>query len=162
MRLSASQGSGTSSPAGLKVARGVVCDWHPDRTKTRLEASHDGYMRLAQRVTHRRTIHVDHGAGLVSVDDQLSGEGTCRAEAFLHLAPGVSVDSRSETHLELASTGGDHATLAWQGPPPGPGVGTGRVSPSYGVYEDAPVVVATVSGQLPLRFGWRISLSDKR
>jgi heparinase II/III-like protein len=45
--------------------------WSPDDNGGSVTAEHDGYARLSDPVTHRRTLSLDHGAGVVTVTDEL-------------------------------------------------------------------------------------------
>lgn len=69
-----------------RKARTTVHDWHQTDRGAVLTASHDGYARLADPVTHRRRLILD--AGYLTVDDELAGTGAHDVEWRLHLAPG--------------------------------------------------------------------------
>lgn len=61
------------------------------------EASHDGYHRLSQPVTHRRRLEL-RDDGLV-VTDILEGRGVHEIELFFHLFPGAWVEVRLDPRL---------------------------------------------------------------
>ena len=69
-----------------RKAQTTVHDWHRTERGAVLLASHDGYERLADPVTHRRRLILD--AGQLTVDDELAGTGAHDVEWRLHLAPG--------------------------------------------------------------------------
>jgi Heparinase II/III-like protein/Heparinase II/III N-terminus len=50
-----------------------------------IDAEHDGYLRLPEPVTHRRTVHFDRGTGNVSLEDNFRGTGKHQVELFFHL-----------------------------------------------------------------------------
>jgi hypothetical protein len=54
-------------------------------------ATHDGYRRLPDPVTHRRTIHFDKKSGLVRILDRLECRKTHRIELFWHAATACDV-----------------------------------------------------------------------
>lgn len=50
-----------------------------------IDAEHDGYQRLPEPVTHRRTVHFDRASGNVSLEDNFRGTGRHRVELFFHM-----------------------------------------------------------------------------
>jgi hypothetical protein len=80
-------------------ARVQVAEWHSEADFDLLDASHSGYERLPEPVTHRRRIVFRKESFAWLVSDSLEGRGEHLVESFLHLAPGgdVSVPSASET-----------------------------------------------------------------
>ena len=56
-----------------------------------LVASHDGYRRLADPVTHRRTWRYDTASATLTIDDELLCSGDHTAEIFWHFAPECQV-----------------------------------------------------------------------
>jgi Heparinase II/III-like protein/Heparinase II/III N-terminus len=75
-----------------RKADATVHGWHQTEREAVLMASHDGYERLADPVTHWRRLVLD--AGHLTVDDELAGTGVHDVEWRLHLAPGC------EAHLD--------------------------------------------------------------
>jgi hypothetical protein len=57
----------------------------------RLVAEHDGYRRLADPVTHRRELVLDHGTSAVSVVDEVFCRGSHTVEMFWHFAESCEV-----------------------------------------------------------------------
>jgi hypothetical protein len=57
----------------------------------RLVAEHDGYRRLADPVTHRRELCVEHATSAVTVVDELFCRGPHDLEMFWHFAEGCEV-----------------------------------------------------------------------
>ncbi len=72
-------------------ARVQVTRWQSEPTLDVLQASHTGYHRLGDPVTHQRTIVLAKESFAWLVVDRLSGQGEHTMESFLHLAPGVDV-----------------------------------------------------------------------
>jgi hypothetical protein len=124
----------------------------------RLVASHDGFRRLEPPVVHRRAFSLDRAHGGLEILDELLGQGEQRAESFLHLAAGTSVE-RIGDHEFVLSRGEHAATLACWGTS-GVKVTEGWVSDRFGERERAAVLVAHVHGPMPLRFGWRFVPSE--
>lgn len=58
----------------------------------RLVASHDGYLRLADPVRHRRTVSFDAPLRRLTVADELEAGSPHRSEQFWHFAPDVHVE----------------------------------------------------------------------
>jgi hypothetical protein len=121
-------------------------------------ASHNGYARLPQPVTHRRRVaFVKPDYWLVT--DELTGPGEHEASFPFHFAPGVKLapshggwlassnGSRfllmpCASGLEFFVVQGDEATRQ------------GWFSAEYGHRLPAPVLVARTRGRLPMRFHW--------
>jgi hypothetical protein len=137
-----------------QVARPQVLSWEADDEGTRLVAAHDGYRRLPARVTHERSFELGRSSGTLAIRDRLTGTGEVVVRCRVHLAPDADPAPSSERSFELC--GGDVA-LEFDGDGIEVTVEDGEVSPSYGVRVPAPVIVATVSGALPLRLGHRFS-----
>jgi heparinase II/III-like protein len=64
-----------------------VADAHLDR----LVAEHDGYRRLADPVTHRRELLLDHTTSAITVIDELFSRASHEVEMFWHFAEGCEV-----------------------------------------------------------------------
>lgn len=144
-----------------QVATPTVERWLTDEQATCLQASHDGYRRLTQRIVHRRTFRLDHRSGRLRVEDELLGRGRCEAETFLHFASGIALE-RTANGGALAFTKGGRGLAVDQIDEAAPlRLREGKVSASYGAHEMAPVVAASISGTLPLRFGWLIEAAEQ-
>jgi uncharacterized heparinase superfamily protein len=101
--------------------------------RDRFRGSHTGYSRLSRPVTPVRSIELDHHRHSLTVQDTFDGAGHHRLEVPLHLAVGVEATLRSPGHVELLASGrrfvltwDPHEAWALE-------IGSGRVSPSYGV-----------------------------
>lgn len=70
-----------------------------------IEAEHDGYLRLAEPVTHHRTVGFDRATGNVSIEDSFRGTGHHEVELFFHLHEAA----------EVASINNGEAQIAWHG-----------------------------------------------
>ena len=75
--------------------------WEPDANGGRLVASHDGYQRLPDPVTHRRSVTLEADRRTVTVHDELSASGQHVAALYLHFAPGVDVRDVGEGRFDV-------------------------------------------------------------
>ena len=141
-----------------QVAHPRVELWEELEEVVRLRASHDGYRRLAVPVVHRRTFELVRQPASLVVRDELLGSGASDAESFVHLAPestvtklaaGVFRLKRGDVSVSLAFAGVDYVSVT-----------EGWVSDRFGVREAAPVLVAHVSGVLPLAFGYEFTFGQ--
>jgi hypothetical protein len=71
----------------LRHAEATVDEFTCSPALQRLVAHHDGYRRLADPVTHRRTWRYDPAGATLEVCDELLCSGTHTAEIFWHFAP---------------------------------------------------------------------------
>jgi len=65
---------------------------------------HHGYERLADPVTHERTLRLSKRSGALDIVDRLSGRGTHDLLWHFHLAPGVAVEP-GEHGMRLTAPG---------------------------------------------------------
>jgi uncharacterized heparinase superfamily protein len=139
-----------------QVARPRVELWR-DFDQAQLVVTHDGYRRLHPPVTHRRSFVLEPSIDTFEVRDELLGRGDQDAHSFLHLAADTQVTRIGECEFALSR---DHetVTLAFRDTAEVRLV-DGWVSDRYGVRKRAAVLVARVSGSLPLAFGYQFSLA---
>jgi hypothetical protein len=135
-----------------QVARPKLEEWQDSVHSLRLVVSHDGYRRLEPPVVHRRTFELDRSTDRLSVADELLGSGPQVATVLLHLAPGVTVDRLGHDRFTLR-IGNAEITLAFSGPL-AIEVSEDWVSDRYGSRTRAPLISASVAGELPLRCGF--------
>jgi uncharacterized heparinase superfamily protein len=141
-----------------QIARPTVELWSTSGSAIALQASHDGYERLPQRVIHRRRWELPPGGPFLRVRDELLGHGDCQAETFLHLAAPTVATLGADGGVVVTTREGERLHIACDGPVGAVEIRDGWVSTSFGASAKAPVIVATVSGALPLRFGWTLAL----
>ena len=100
--------------------------WTPDH----FEGAHSGYRRLARAVTPVRTIELDRAQHRLVVLDEFEGEGDHLIEIPLQLAQGVTATEAGAGQLALS----DGFRLSWGSTDDWTlEIGTGWISPSYGV-----------------------------
>jgi uncharacterized heparinase superfamily protein len=141
---------------GLFTLRQVACpkleEWQDTAHSLRLVVSHDGYRRLDHPVVHRRTFELDRSTDRLSVADELLGSGWQEATALLHLATGVAVHRLDDARYTLR-TGNEEISLVFSDAITVE-VSEGWVSDRYGNRRRAPMISASATGELPLRFGF--------
>lgn len=135
-------------------ARPAIHEWQSGPLRDVLDASHDGYRRLPQPVTHRRRIEFDKRLRAWRIVDLVHGEGEHLVELFFHpafnfeLGGGVLLKApRADAWL----FGPPEATLRQE---------AGWISRGYGQREPATVLVYTLRGRVPLRLETRIVLAE--
>jgi len=135
-----------------QVARPKLEEWQDTAHSLRLVVSHDGYRRLDPPVVHRRTFELDRSTDRLSVADELLGSGWQEATALLHLATGVAVHRLDDARYTLR-TGNEEISLVFSDAITVE-VSEGWVSDRYGNRTRAPMISASATGELPLRFGF--------
>jgi hypothetical protein len=136
-----------------QAARPKVEEWEVGPGRVRLVVSHDGYRRLKPAAIHRRTFTLDNSTDALAVVDELLGHGLQHAESLIHLAPSVGANRTGNDQflLELADGAVSVAFFGFERVEQT----EGWVSDSYGTRSRAPLLIGHVSGELPLRFGYR-------
>ena len=85
-------GEDQSEPGGkfmwLRKASGGCKSWRTGAEEDVFEGWHDGYMRLADPVMHRRAIGFDKRASLFVIEDSLQMQGRHDVELFFHFSEG--------------------------------------------------------------------------
>jgi hypothetical protein len=87
-------------------ARVHVTQWRSEAGCDILDASHTGYCRLREPVTHRRTIVFSKDPFAWLVVDGIVGSGEHLVESFVHLAPGGELAANAPSlgsHIELTT-----------------------------------------------------------
>lgn len=122
-------------------ARPELRSWEPDR----FQGAHSGYRRLPHPVTPVRTIELDRVRHRLVVLDEFEGEGEHLIEIPLQLAPAVTAAESSPGRVTLSPG----FRLLWDRPSDWTlEIGTGWVSPGYGVRVEATRLVWRRRGPL--------------
>ncbi len=146
------QPDGPFSWTGIPTIR--VGNWRTGKTFSFFAASHDGYTRLADPVTHGRYV-VKIDAGPVLVRDVALGQKEHDLEVLWHFAPHLQVREQSATMLAISDPGsaeGERPILnlivpdetMWR-----LDTTRGLISPAYGALQPAPRVRAHARLRLP-------------
>jgi len=97
-----------SEPGGnflwLRKATARCEAWHSDAARDSLTASHDGYLRLADPLLHRRRIDFLKDSDTILVEDIMECKGRHQIELSWHFDPACAV--RIEGRVVLASVAG--------------------------------------------------------
>ena len=136
-------------------ARPRVLDWQTNSEFDDVVAEHNGYSRLSQPVTHRRSIRFDKRNRFWLIEDEFSGAGSHKLTTRFHfnsgLAPSiydgtavVSHDRKSGARLLVYSPDVDQ-------PPQFEELFTSR---NYGEKRPSPAAAWQVVAQMPLRLRW--------
>lgn len=150
-----------SVPAGkflwLHHARARCDRWESTPERDRWEAAHDGYHRLDDPVTHRRSIELDKFARRIIVTDELSCRGEHGVEMFWHFGEAWHVTgggrsfeaacNRRRVGVELDSMLAGEVVVGDEARP------AGWLSHRYGVRTACPTLVAQcrIQGDTRLR-----------
>jgi len=78
-----------------------VISWESNSDTDVVVAEHNGYRRLQEPVTHRRTIQFDKRERFWIVADELSGTGTHDFAFRFHFAPGLEISMRPDGSIEV-------------------------------------------------------------
>lgn len=81
----------------------TLVDWEDTSQKTLITASHDGYERLSDPVTHTRTLTLQKLEQKLSIRDQLDCESDHLVAIHFHCHPDVIVQPESENVVVLVS-----------------------------------------------------------
>ncbi len=109
-----------------------------------VSAEHDGYRRLSDPLTHRRTFAWIPDAGLVVVDRLIATEPH-EAASFLHLAPGAEFQNGQVDHMRVRPLGKPDMTVE-----------EGRYAPFLGTAEVAQTLVQRRRMQPGQTWGWGV------
>ncbi|MGE5578387.1 MAG: heparinase II/III family protein [Syntrophothermus sp.] len=131
-----------------------VSRWEASERLDILSARHSGYMRLAEPVSHQRTIIFDKLAGYWMIIDEVEGQGFHRCEQIFHLAP-MFVERDPDDTLSVRTTnevGANLLVLPLLTRGLRLAIGTDWVSPGYGKRVRAPVIYYRQDGNTPIYF----------
>ena len=82
-------------------AQPKVVAWQTTADADLIVAEQNGYRRLPQPISHRRTIRFDQRRRFWLVQDELAGEGTHEFSFRFHLAPGLETKARPDGSVEV-------------------------------------------------------------
>jgi len=84
-------------------ARSYLEQWKTDASQGRVVGRHDGYQRLQDPVTHRRSIELDKISEVVKIEDILESGSSHRIAIHFHLAPQCEIDRLEQTRWLITS-----------------------------------------------------------
>ena len=130
-------------------AKPRVLEWSTAPDSDRVSAEHCGYQRLANAVTHRRTIEFDKTFGLWTIDDVLTGKRRHQITFNFHLAPGLGVEI-SDASVNIHDDAGRYLILVVAGGIDGsPRVDDSFFAPHYGKKVPTKTLTYAVEAALP-------------
>jgi heparinase II/III-like protein len=137
-------------PFGWRCVPSVKVEtWVTGKSFSLLDAHHDGYERLTDPVTHRRSVFHRKGQFWL-IRDVAAGHGSHHLELLWHLGPGLSPESTKDN---LFAEGQDKlAFITTEGHEWAQSAHRGNWSPVYGRQEKAMVLSFARTGVLPLEF----------
>ena len=133
------------------LAESKVEQWVQGHSFDLLIASHDGYKRLPQPVTHRRWV-VSVKNGLYLVRDVVEGSGTHRIDIAWHLGAEVEFVAENVFQVKMKDRNRGIALLPAQLPGWTQSLETGTWSPVYGQNAPAKVLNVRIETALPAEF----------
>lgn len=80
--------------------------WEPEAQGGKVVGEHDGYMRLADPVRHRRTLELDERSRTLSITDDIATTGTHEIAAYFHLAEDALLSAGLPNRYRIAVGGG--------------------------------------------------------
>jgi hypothetical protein len=137
-------------------ARPRVLRYESSFTKALLRASHTGYDRLPDPVSHTREFVLNYDDDSLYIEDQFGGKGDHRIEIPFHLAPGIIIQEQDKDWLRLLSHVGGRYLLKWKTSSFQLLLDQGRISVSYGVVCEVVRVNFVYQGKLPVSLCWRL------
>jgi hypothetical protein len=152
----------------LRHAQATVDEFVCSPDLQRLVAHHDGYRRLADPVTHRRTWRYDTAAATLEICDELLCAGAHFAEIFWHFAPecqvvredGRIVAERDGLRVEIEPPAGLAVTLVRGRTPEGGARPLGWASSGFDLR--TPATTAVFAGRIRGQTRFRSALAIRR
>jgi uncharacterized heparinase superfamily protein len=139
-----------------------VVSWETNNEFDCVVAEHNGYRRLSEPVTHRRSIRFAKPPRYWLIEDSLSGEGTHDFAFRFHCAPRIHVQVSPDGNVELCDkiTGACLliAPLTESAPPV---LEPGFVSTDYGAKEASTIVCWLYRGSVPVQKRWALIPSSR-
>ncbi len=132
-----------------------VLAWETTAEFDYIVAEHDGYRRLADPVTHSRSIRFEKSARYWLIEDSFSGEGTHEFAFSFHCAPGIDVQMTADGNAQLCDKiGGARLLIVPLTESAPPMLESGFVSTDYGAKKASTIVCWLQRASVPLRKRW--------
>ncbi len=90
-------------------AESTLLDWQSTELSTRVVGEHDGYHRLEEPVTHRRSVVLDHKDRIVTITDELLGDGEHDVSINFHFGEACEIDKSAPANSNALVSFGDHS-----------------------------------------------------
>jgi hypothetical protein len=132
-------------------ARVTLRRWASDARQDVVEAEHDGFTRLRERVVHRRRIVFEKSRRAFVVHDWLLGIGSAQVTVHFHVAPRLTVDREMDEAFALSGPDGRRLVVLYaRAPGLTAALEPAEVSTRYGSKE--PAQVLRFAGRVPLPY----------
>jgi len=140
-----------------------VAEWAASADFDYVVAEHDGYRRLAEPVTHRRSIRFEKAGRYWLIEDSFSGDGTHEFVFRFHCAPGVDVQLTADGNVQLCDKiSGARLLIAPLTESSPPVFEPGFISTDYGAKEASTIVCWLDRGSVSIRRRWALIPSSAR
>jgi uncharacterized heparinase superfamily protein len=134
-----------------------VIKWETNAEFDQVVAEHNGYRRLPEPVTHRRSVRFEKSSRYWLIEDSFSGEGAHDFAFRFHCASGIDVQVSPDGNLQLCDKINDACLLIAPLTESGrPVLESGFVSTDYGRKESSIIVCWRERGSGPLRKSWAL------
>ena len=128
-----------------------ILHWKTEPDDDIVIAEHRGYTRLAEPVTHRRTIEFPKAQRCWMIQDELTGAGAHSFSFRFHFAPGLETKVRTDGMIEIRDkVNGARLLIAASGVNAEPVLESRFSSRDYGTKESSVSVCWTVRGSVPM------------
>jgi uncharacterized heparinase superfamily protein len=134
-----------------------VLTWETNSEFDQVVAEHDGYRRLDQPVTHRRSIRFEKPARYWLIEDSFAGAGTHDFAFRFHCAPNIDVQVTADGNVQLCDKiSGARLLIAPLTEGASPVLEPGFVSTDYGKKKASTIVCWLHRGNVSLRERWAL------
>jgi uncharacterized heparinase superfamily protein len=129
-----------------------VIEWETNAEFDYIVAEHDGYRRLTEPLTHRRSLRFEKAARYWLIEDSFTGAGTHEFAFRFHCAPGIDVQVSPDGNVQLCDKiNGTCLLIAALTESAPPLLEPGFASANYGAKEASTIVCWLQRGSAPLR-----------
>ena len=140
-----------------------VVHWETNAEFDHVVAEHDGYRRLAEPVTHRRSIRFEKSARYWLIEDCFSGEGTHDFAFRFHCAPAIDAQVTPDGNVKLCDKiNGARLFIAALTQSAPPELEPAFVSTDYGAKGASTIVCWLDRASAPLRKRWALIPSSNK
>jgi uncharacterized heparinase superfamily protein len=134
-----------------------LVEWHTSAKSDRASAEHYGYTRLADPVTHQRTIEFDKQNKTWTIEDKLSCKHRHKFMFSFHLASDIKANQVNERTIRLSDANKKELFVQVIGVDAKPDVISAFASRNYGHREESSILKWTVTADGPFTAQFIIS-----
>jgi len=133
-----------------------VLSWETNSEFDQVVAEHDGYRRLDQPVTHRRSIRFEKPDRYWLIEDSFDGAGTHDFAFRFHCAPNIDVQTTADGNVKLCDKISRARLLIAPLTEASPVLEPGFVSTDYGEKKASTIVCWLHRGNVPVQKRWAL------